>query len=105
MKPFIKIKSLHIPLFFIAALLVASACESDYRAMSVGMIDEVYVIMDSTQWDSETALAIEETFDKGISTLPGYETTYRLIFRDFTSYTELEQTRTLNNSITYHTMH
>src|SRR5690625_7851886 len=55
--------------------------------------------MDSTQWSSETSLAIEETFGKGISTLPSYEPTYRLLFRDFNSNSELEQIRKLKNII------
>src|SRR5690625_247504 len=91
------LKTLFIPFLIVSAMLFASACEGDYRAMSVGMIDEVYVVMDSTQWSSETALAIEETFGKGISTLPSYEHTYRLLFRDFNSNSELEQIRKLKN--------
>lgn len=93
------LKTLFIPFLIVSAMLFASACERDYRAMSVGMIDEVYVVMDSTQWSSETALAIEETFGKGISTLPSYEPTYRLLFRDFNSNSELEQIRKLKNII------
>lgn len=67
--------------------------------MSIGAIDEVIVVMDSTQWSSETAMAIEETFGKGIETLPGYEPTYRLIFRDFRSNSELDDLRRHKNLI------
>src|SRR5690625_5847926 len=87
------LKTLFIPFLIVSAMLFASACERDYRAMSVGMIDEVYVVMDSTQWSSETALAIEETFGKGIYTLPSYEPTYRLLFRDFNSNSQPGQNR------------
>lgn len=100
MKAFTTIKSLFIPFLFIVTLLAASACEGEgFRPTSVGLADEVFVVMDSTQWDSETALAIEETFGKGISTLPTFEPTYRLLFRDFNSNAQLEQIRKLKNVI------
>lgn len=85
----------------VALIVIAliSACDGDYRPMSIGAIDEVYVVMDSTEWNSQTALAIEETFGKGIETLPSYEPTYRLIFRDFDSTEELESLRELKNII------
>jgi hypothetical protein len=79
--------------------LLWTACESDYRPMSVGQVDEVFVVMDSTQWDSETALAIEETFGKGIETLPSYEPTYRLTFKDFASNEDLDELRQYKNLI------
>lgn len=83
---------------FIFALLW-TACESDYRPMSIGQTDEVIVVMDSTQWDSETALAIEETFGKGIETLPTFEPTYRLTFKDFDSNDDLDEIRQYKNLI------
>ncbi|MCC5940663.1 MAG: DUF4837 family protein [Balneolaceae bacterium] len=79
--------------------IATAACDSDYRPMSIGGIDEVIVVMDSTMWNSETALAIEETFGKGIETLPGYEPTYRLIFRDFSTNAELDDLRNYKNLI------
>lgn len=87
-------------LFFpVLILLIVSACDSDYRPMSIGAIDEVIVVMDSTQWDSETALALEETFGKPVETLPSPESTYRLIFRDFRNNSELDQLRNFKNII------
>lgn len=83
----------------VIGMVLFAACEGDYRPMSVGSIDEVYVVMDSTDWNSKTALAIEETFGKGIETLPSYEPTYKLIFRDFNSNEELETIRDLKNII------
>lgn len=83
----------------IIGMFLLAACEGDFRPMSVGQIDEVYVIMDSTDWNSKTALALEETFGKGIETLPGYEPTYTLIFRDFDSNEELENLQDFKNLI------
>ena len=45
-------------------------CDGDYRQLSTGAIDEVFVVMDSTAWNSETAEAIREVFGGGITTLP-----------------------------------
>lgn len=86
-----------LPLIII--LFIISACESDYRPMSFGQVDEVTVVMDSTNWNSETALAIEETFGKAIETLPSYEPTYRLVFRDFRNNEELDRLREYKNLI------
>src|SRR5690554_3250020 len=81
----------------ILAFFAISACEGDYRPVSIGGIDEVIVVMDTT--NSETALAIEETFGKYVETLPGSESAYRLMFRDFTSNAELEELRRYKNII------
>ncbi len=83
----------------VLAFLFVTSCDSDYRPMSIGGVDEVVVVMDSTMWDSETAMAIEETFGKGIETLPGYEPTYRLIFRDFSTNSQLDDLRQYKNLI------
>jgi hypothetical protein len=88
-----------VPTLPLILLFIISACGGDYRPMSIGAIDDVIVVMDSTQWTSETAMAIEETFGKGIETLPGYEPTYRLIFRDFRTNSELEELRRNKNLI------
>ena len=83
----------------VAVLVITTACDSDYRPVSIGGIDEVIVVMDSTAWESETAFAIEETFGKYIETIPCCEQTYRLIFRDFRSNSELDDLRRYKNLI------
>ncbi|TVQ65640.1 MAG: DUF4837 family protein [Balneolaceae bacterium] len=87
-----------IPLF-ISVIILTAACNSDYRPVSIGAMDEIIVVMDSTAWDSETALAIEETFGKYIETIPCCEQTYRLIFRDFSTNSELDDLRRYKNLI------
>ncbi len=84
---------------FIFTLFFSISCDSDYRPMSIGGPDEVIVVMDSTLWDSETSLALEDTFGKWIETIPGYEPTYRLIFRDFSTNSELDELRRYKNII------
>lgn len=79
--------------------LISTACDGDYRPMSIGGIDEVIVVMDSTHWESDTAIALEETFGKYIETIPGYEPTYRLLYRDFSSNSELDDLRRNKNII------
>ncbi|MDZ7719395.1 MAG: DUF4837 family protein [Balneolaceae bacterium] len=83
----------------IIGIAFISACEGDYRSRSVGAVDEVYVVMDSTDWNSESALAIEETFGKGIETLPSFEATYDLTFREFNTNDELDNIQNLKNII------
>lgn len=79
--------------------IIFAGCSGDYRPMSIGGIDEVIVVMDSTQWSSETSLAIEETFGKYLRTLPSPEPTYRLIYRDFHTNAELDNLREFKNII------
>lgn len=91
-----KLTSLLAPIAF---LILLSACNGDYRPQSVGAPDEVIVVMDSTQWDSETADAIRETIGGLIRTLPTPEDAYTLRFRDFRNNQELEQLRGFSNVI------
>lgn len=86
-------------LFPLAITILAAACSGDYRPNSIGAIDEIYVVMDSTQWNSEAALALNETFGAQLETVPGYENKYRLIFRDFRSNQQLEQLKEYKNVI------
>lgn len=83
----------------IIAVVLFSSCDSDYRPNSIGQIDQVIVVMDSTQWDSQTALAIEETFGAGIETLPNWEPKYNLEFRDFRTNQQLDYIREHKNVI------
>lgn len=79
--------------------MILSACSGDYRPMSSGADDEIIVVMDSTQWSSETALALDETFGAPIETLPSYEPTYRLTYRDFSNNEELDILKEQKNVI------
>lgn len=77
-----------------------AACESDYRPASIGSIDEIIVVMDSTSWDSETALAIEESFGAPIRTIPfPVESKYDLTYRDFRTNDQLDMLRGFKNVI------
>lgn len=80
-------------------LLLFSACEGDYRPKSVGAVDEVIVVMDSTQWNSDTAMAIRETFGRQIKTVPTPENAYQLSFRDFNTNDQLDQLKEFKNVI------
>lgn len=85
-----------LPIIF---LFTVVSCDGDYRPMSIGGIDEIIVVMDTTLHGGQTALAIEDTFGKYIQTIPGAEPTYRLIYRDFNSNSELEEIQKYKNII------
>ncbi|MEX2456269.1 MAG: DUF4837 family protein [Balneolaceae bacterium] len=91
-------KTVHLVIALII-LFIVSACNGDYRPQSFGNVDEVIVVMDSTQWNSETALAIEETFAKPMRTLPAAESSYNLTFQDFRNNDELDRLREFKNVI------
>lgn len=86
-------------LFAASAVLIFTACDSDYQPSAIGDIDRIIVVMDSTQWVSDTALAIEESFGGAIETLPSFEPRYRLDFRDFRNNQELDHIREHRNII------
>ncbi len=86
-----------LPIIYLFTIV---SCDGDYRPMSMGAVDEVIVVMDSTFQDSQTALAIESTFGKYLTTLPAPEATYRLIYKDFSSNEELEEIQ-LNKNIIF----
>ncbi|MFU8813424.1 MAG: DUF4837 family protein [Balneolaceae bacterium] len=90
----------HLPLLFILiGATILQACSGDYRPRSIGAIDEVFVVMDSTKWSSETAMAIRETFGRELETVPTFENEYHLVFRDFRNNDELEQLKEFKNII------
>lgn len=91
-----KISSL---LISIAFLILFTACEGDYRPKSIGAVDEIYVVMDSTEWNSDTAMAIRETFGRQITTVPTPENAYTLVFKDFSTNDQLEQLQEYKNVI------
>ncbi|PWN07511.1 DUF4837 family protein [Rhodohalobacter mucosus] len=89
-------------LFLIPVLgaFILASCESDYRPASIGSMDEIIVVMDSTSWDSETALAIEETFGAPIRTIPyPIEPKYKLTYRDFRTNDQLDRIQEFKNII------
>src|SRR5699024_9128043 len=86
-----------------AVIIIAAAwagCEGDYRQESRGTFGEAVVIMDSTQWESQTAQAIRETYGRGVFTLnPSPQPLFNLRFRDFNSDSQLEQVKRARNLI------
>lgn len=91
-----KISFLLLPIAF---FILFTACEGDYRPQSIGSVDEIYVVMDSTDWNSDTAMAIRETFGRQIETVPTPENAYTLVFRDFNTNDQLEQLQEYKNVI------
>lgn len=83
----------------VAVALAAMGCDGDYRQQAVGAFGEAVVLMDSTEWKSETAEAIRETYGRGIETLPNYETLFDLRFVDFRNNEQLETIKKSKNLI------
>lgn len=84
-------------LIFIILIFSLSACEGDFRERAKGNISEVVVVMDSTQWESETAQAIRNTFGRELFTLPNPEPFYDLTFTDIRSESQLERIKSYKN--------
>ncbi len=93
-------KQNQICLFTFFSLLFITACSGDYRQKAMGPVDEIIVVMDSGQWESETANAIRETFGRVIETMPQpKEPAYRLTFKDFKTNSELDKLKRFRNII------
>lgn len=84
---------------FILLIGVWVGCEGDYRQKARGSFGEVVVIMDSTQFESETANALRETYGGWIQTIPGKPPRFDLQFQDFNSNQQLEQLKRYKNII------
>lgn len=92
-------KQLPFLLAALATTIMLTACDGDYRRMAQGGLSEVLVVMDSTQWESETADAIREVFGREMMWLPRPEIRYDLRFVDLRSNRDLEFARSHRNTI------
>lgn len=84
---------------FILLISVWVGCEGDYRQKARGSFGEVVVLMDSTQFESETASALRETFGGWIQTIPGKPPRFDLRFHDFDTNEQLEHYKRYRNLI------
>lgn len=75
------------------------SCDGDYRPLAEGNTREVFVVMDSTKWNSETAEAIRLTFGKWVQTVPNGEPYYDLTFTQITSQNQLDRLKSRKNVI------
>lgn len=83
----------------VIAGIALSGCSGDFRELARGANNEVIVVMDSTKWDSETALALEATFGKYVMTLPNPEPYYDLVFVNVRNNDHLERVKKNKNLI------
>lgn len=86
-----------LPLLIFSIVVVS--CDGDYRKRAQGQFGSAVVIMDSTEWDSETANAIRSTFGGKIEHFLGFQPRFELSFRDFSSNEELENLKFKKNII------
>lgn len=90
--------------FIKASLLLLIAgiwlgCEGDYRQEARGSFGDAVVLMDSSQFNSQTAEAIRQSYGKSMLTLPGVQPLFDLRFRDFNTNEQLEEIRRHRNLI------
>lgn len=81
----------------ILLIAVWVSCDGDYRQKARGSFGEVIVMMDSTDFESQTAEAIRETYGGWIQTIPGSPPRFDLRFHDFNSNEKLEELRRYKN--------
>lgn len=91
--------SLSLTLLLFVLMGVNFGCEGDFRERAKGNVREFIVVMDSTEWDSETANAIRDTYGKYVFTLPNPESYYDLTFMQIRSRSQLERLRQSRNLI------
>lgn len=80
-------------------LVLVISCDGDYRKEAQGSFGSATVVMDSTEWNSETANAIRSTYGGGIEYIQGFEPQFNLTFTDFSSNEELEEVKYNKNLI------
>ena len=85
--------------FLLILPLLWMSCEGDYRQKARGSFGTAVVVMDSSQFNSQTAEAIRQTYGQGIFTLPGVQPMFDLRFRDFSSNDQLESLKRFRNLI------
>lgn len=86
-------------LFITVFSILLISCDGDYRSLAEGNTREFVVVMDSTNWESETAQAIRDTFGKYVLTVPNGEPYYDLQFTRIRSQSHLERLRKKKNLI------
>lgn len=86
---------------FVVILLSALwvGCEGDYRQKASGSFGQVIVVMDSSQFQSQTAEALRQTYGEWTQTIPGKPPRFDLTFRDFNTNDQLEQLKRYRNLI------
>lgn len=83
----------------LTGVLIFIGCEGDYRQKARGSLGHAVVVMDSTQFNSQTAEAIRETYGGWIQYIPGKPPRFDLRFRDFDTNDQLEDLKRFRNLI------
>ncbi len=86
-------------LFIFIAGTCLIACDGDYRSRAQGNTREVFVVMDSTNWNGEAAEAIRNTFGAYQYHMLNPEQNYDLTFRDIHTNPQLERLKGMKNVI------
>lgn len=92
-------KSLFKASLFLLVVAIWVGCEGDYRQKARGSFGQAVVLMDSSQFESQTADAIRQTYGGWIQTIPGKPPLFDLTFRDVKNNDQLEQLKRFKNLI------
>ncbi|TYP95113.1 protein of unknown function (DUF4837) [Fodinibius salinus] len=90
---------LSIKVFIVLLSALWIGCEGDYRQKATGSFGQVIVVMDSSQFQSQTAEALRQTYGEWTQTIPGKPPRFDLTFRDFNTNDQLEQLKRYRNLI------
>ena len=92
------LRTISIIVLLIASTLI-TACESDFRSRAQGNNREVFVVMDSTSFNSKTAEAIRNTYGEYQFFMLNPEQNFDLTFTDIRSNSHLERLKGMKNII------
>lgn len=92
------LRTITLVVLLIAGTLL-TACEGDFRSRAEGNNREVFVVMDSTAFNSKTAEAIRSTYGKYQFYMLNPEQNYDLTFTDIGSTSQLERLKGMKNVI------
>jgi hypothetical protein len=86
-------------LILLTAYPLLTSCGSDYKPAARGAHSEILVVMDTTQWGSETYHALEETFGNMILTMPRPQPRFDLRFTGIRTNRDFENIKRHKNVI------
>lgn len=86
-------------LLILSALPFLFSCDTDYKPAARGANSEILVVIDTTQWNSATYVALQETFGNMILTMPRPQPRFDLRFTGIRTNRDFENIKRHKNVI------